>query len=53
MKSGHSELPLLAQRGAARVFKRLDTLASFLKDLGIRTATLELDQWDGGDDAEP
>jgi hypothetical protein len=42
-----SETTLAAQRGAPRLFKRLDTLAGFLKDLGVRSVLIELDGWNG------
>ena len=47
MKGRGSESTLAAQRGAPRLFKRLDTLAGFLRDLGVQSATVEFDQWDG------
>lgn len=47
MKRRGSESTLAAQRGAPRLFRRLDTLAGFLKDLGVQSATVEFEQWDG------
>jgi hypothetical protein len=47
MKGRGSESTLAAQRGAPRLFRRLDTLAGFLRDLGVHSATVEFDQWDG------
>lgn len=47
MRRRGSESTLAAQRGAPRLFKRLDTLAGFLKDLGVQSATVEFDEWDG------
>ena len=44
---GGEEFVLAAQRGSNRVFKRLDTLAGFLNELGARCALLELAGWDG------
>ena len=48
MKSpGGEEFVLAAQRGSSRLFKRLDTLAGFLNDLGARSAVIEFGAWDG------
>jgi hypothetical protein len=47
VKQHQSESTLAAQRGAPRLFRRLDTLASFLKELGVQSATIELVGWDG------
>jgi hypothetical protein len=48
MRQGEAELALAAQRGAPRVFRRLDTLAGYAKEQGARTVVVELDGWDGG-----
>ncbi len=45
MREGLDEQLLEAQRGHARKFKRLEAIASFLKDLGAQEFTVELEQW--------
>jgi hypothetical protein len=45
MREGLDEQLLEAQRGHARKFKRLDTMASYLKHIGVHAFTIELDQW--------
>lgn len=45
MREGLDEQLLEAQRGHARKFKRLETVASYLKDLGAREFEVELEQW--------
>jgi hypothetical protein len=48
MSTKGAEQVLSAQRGGPRVFRRLDTLAGFLKNLGANEAEIELGAWDGG-----
>jgi hypothetical protein len=48
MNTKGTEQVLSAQRGDPRVFRRLDTLAGFLKNLGATAAEIELAAWDGG-----
>jgi hypothetical protein len=36
---------LSAQRGHSRVFKHLDTVASFLREIGLNRFTVDLDNW--------
>lgn len=45
MREGVTEQLLAAQRGGARKFKKLDTVASYLSGIGGRTFTVELEQW--------
>lgn len=45
MRDGLDEQLLEAQRGHARKFKRLEAVASYLKDLGARGFVVELEQW--------
>ena len=45
MREGDDEQLLGDQRGHARRFKRLESVASYLKELGARTFAVELDQW--------
>lgn len=45
MRDGLDEQLLEAQRGHARKFKRLEAVASYLKDLGAREFVVELEQW--------
>jgi hypothetical protein len=45
MCEGFDEQFLEAQRGHARKFKRLEAVASYLKDLGARDFAVELEQW--------
>jgi len=45
MRDGLDEQVLKAQRGGARKFKRLETLAGFLQDLGAHRFEVELEQW--------
>jgi hypothetical protein len=45
MREGLDEQLLEAQRGHARRFRRLEAVASYLKDLGAHEFTVELDQW--------
>ena len=45
MRDGLDEQFLEAQRGHARKFKRLESVASYLKDLGAREFAVELEQW--------
>jgi hypothetical protein len=45
MREGLDEQLLEAQRGHARKFKRLEAVASYLKDLGAHGFTVEIDQW--------
>jgi hypothetical protein len=45
MRDGLDEQLLEAQRGHARKFKRLEAVASYLKDLGAREFAVELEQW--------
>ncbi|MGB7422461.1 MAG: hypothetical protein WA917_11395 [Comamonas sp.] len=46
MREGLDEQLLEAQRGHARKFKRLEAVASYLKDLGARDFAVEIDQWE-------
>lgn len=45
IRDGLDEQLLEAQRGHARQFRRLETLAGFLKALGAHEFSVELDQW--------
>ncbi len=45
MREGLDEQLLEAQRGHARKFKRLESVANYLKGLGAATFSVELDQW--------
>ncbi len=45
MREGLDEQLLEAQRGHARKFKRLEAVASYLKDLGAKEFSVELEQW--------
>lgn len=45
MREGLDEQLLEAQRGHARKFKRLEAVASYLKDLGAKEFAVELEQW--------
>lgn len=45
MRDGLDEQLLEAQRGHARKFRRLEAVASYLKDLGARDFAVELGQW--------
>jgi len=45
MREGLDEQLLEAQRGHARRFKRLDAVASYLKELGAQDFAVELGQW--------
>lgn len=44
-KVGLEDRPLKAYRGQARVFKRLDAVAKYVKDLGIDRFEVELCGW--------
>lgn len=44
---GLEEIPVKAYRGQARVFKRLDAVAKYVKDLGLDTFEVRLDCWAG------
>ena len=46
LREGSIVQTLEAQRGHARKFKRLESVASYLKELGADRFTVELDQWD-------
>lgn len=45
MREGLDEQLLEAQRGHARRFKRLEAVASYLKELGAHDFAVELGQW--------
>ena len=45
LREGIDEQLLSAQRGHARKFKRLETVASYLKDIGAEEYSVELGQW--------
>ena len=45
MRDGLDEQLLEAQRGGPRHFKRLDTVATFLKSLGAEEFSVEVSQW--------
>lgn len=45
MREGLDEQLLEAQRGHARKFKRLEAVASYLKEQGARDFVVELEQW--------
>lgn len=45
MRDGVTEQMLVAQRGGARKFKRLDTVAGYLAGIGGRSFSVELGQW--------
>ena len=45
MRDGGLEQTLAAQKGGARIFKRLETLATYLTQLGIYRVTVELEHW--------
>ncbi len=45
LREGLDEQLLEAQRGHARKFKRLEAVASYLKNLGAQEFAVELDQW--------
>lgn len=45
IRDGLDEQLLEAQRGHVRQFRRLETLAGFLKALGAHEFSVELDQW--------
>jgi hypothetical protein len=45
LREGLDEQLLEAQRGHARKFKRLESVASYLKGLGARGFSVELEQW--------
>lgn len=42
LRNGLEEEPLRAQRGGARVFRRLDTVCNFLSEVGLHTFAVEL-----------
>jgi len=46
MREGLDEQFLEAQRGHARKFKRLEAVASYLKELGARDFAVEIEQWE-------
>lgn len=46
MREGSDVQTLEVQRGHARKFKRLEAVASYLKDLGADQFTVEIDKWD-------
>jgi hypothetical protein len=46
MREGSVAQTLEVQRGHARKFKRLEAVASYLKDLGADQFTVEIDKWD-------
>lgn len=45
MREGLDEQLLEAQRGHARKFRRLEAVASYLKEQGARDFLVELEQW--------
>ncbi|MGO4395864.1 hypothetical protein AB4Z46_31370 [Variovorax sp. M-6] len=45
MRDGDREQTLATQRGGERVFKKLDSLATYLAELGIYRVTVELENW--------
>jgi hypothetical protein len=45
MRDGLDEQVLEAQRGHARKFKRLESVATYLKGLGAHEFTVDLDLW--------
>jgi hypothetical protein len=45
LRTGMHEDLLTAQRGGLRKFKRLEALASYLKDMGAASFTVELARW--------
>ena len=45
MREGLDEQLLEAQRGHARKFRRLESVANYLKGLGATTFSVELDRW--------
>lgn len=45
LREQSGELVLEAKRGHARVFRSLDRLASYLREMGVATVTLELAGW--------
>jgi hypothetical protein len=46
IREAGSESLLKAQRGGPRLFSRLDTVARYLKDVGISDFAVELSHWD-------
>ena len=48
MREGIEEQVLEAQRGHPRVFKRLDTIGGYLRQLGAREFTVDLAYWEAG-----
>lgn len=42
MRDGDQELTLEARRGNVRYFKKLDTLAGYLRDIGAQNFEVEL-----------
>lgn len=47
MRDGLDEQLLEAQRGGARRFKRLEAVATYLKDLGAHSFSVEIERWSG------
>jgi hypothetical protein len=45
IREGLDEQLLEAQRGHARKFKRLEAVASYLRDLGASSFSVEMDHW--------
>lgn len=43
------EAPVRAYRGQARVFKRLDAVARYVKDLGLDRFEVEMAAWHDGE----
>jgi len=43
LRDGDVDDPLEAKRGHTRHFKKLDTLVGYLRELGVRSAVLELE----------
>lgn len=50
LRDGDQELTLEARRGNVRYFKKLDTLAGYLRDIGAQHFEVELGDW--GDQPE-
>lgn len=48
VRVGLEEGPLRAYRGKARVFKRLDAVATYVKSLGLDRFEVELEPWGTG-----
>lgn len=46
---GMEEAPVRAYRGQARVFKRLDAVARYVKDLGLDRFEVEMAAWHDGE----